>query len=111
MANSIGTSIRETPNNIRGLCGTRVKYALAIHEGADAHIIRPRRAGGTLHFYWERVGHVVDFPYVNHPGVGKTPFLTSSMRDVCKPLGFRIVLQAPESIFSRAKSSFLSRFR
>lgn len=75
-----------------------MKYALPIHEGAKAHKIRPRRAGGRLRFYWEAVGQVVTFQSVNHPGVGATPFLTSSMRDSCAPLGFRIVRSVDTSL-------------
>lgn len=83
--------MRETPDSVRGFVSTRVKYALPIHEGARAHKILPRRAGGRLRFYWPVVGAVVTFRSVNHPGVGSTPFLTSSMREACVPLGFRIV--------------------
>ena len=81
----------ETPNRIRGRCGTRVKYALPIHEGAAAHVIRPRRQGGRLRFYWNVTGRVEFFKSVRHPGVGSTPFLTSAMTDVCRPLGFVVV--------------------
>lgn len=85
--------MRETPNKIRGLVGTRVKHAVALHEGARAHKIRPRNPGGTLKFYWARVGAVVYFKSVNHPGIGATPFLTSSLADAARPLGFVVVRQ------------------
>lgn len=85
--------MRETPNKIRGLVGTRVKYSMPIHEGAKAHKIRPRRQGGALKFYWARAGRVVYFKSVNHPGVGATPFLTSSLADTARPLGFVVVRQ------------------
>lgn len=98
MANSIGGSIRETPNAVRGLVGTRVKYALIIHRGARAHKIRPRRQGGMLKFYWERAGMVVWLRSVNHPGVGATPFLTSALQNVAPALGFKVVLEVnPDS--------------
>lgn len=91
LANSLGSRLREAPNSVRGQVGTRVKYAMPIHEGAKAHIIRPRRSGGMLRFYWERVGHEVSFRSVRHPGVGATPFLTSAMYSACSPLGFVII--------------------
>lgn len=97
LANSIGGSIQEAPNSVRGTVGTRVKYSMAIHEGARPHKIRPRREGGTLKFYWARVGAVVYFKSVNHPGVGSTPFLTSSLADAARPLGFRVVRQIARS--------------
>lgn len=86
--------VREAPNSVRGFVSTRVKYAMPIHEGARAHVIRPRWSGakwGRLRFYWDAVGHNVTFRSVNHPGVGSTPFLTSSMAQVCAPMGFTII--------------------
>lgn len=64
---------------------------MALHEGARAHKIRPRRPGGRLRFFWARAGRVVYFREVNHPGIGGTPFLTSAMSDSCRPLGFVVV--------------------
>ena len=91
LANSLGMRVREAPNSVRGFVSTRVKYAMPIHEGARAHVIRPRRSGGRLRFFWEAAGREVSFRYVNHPGVGSTPFLTSSMAQVCAPMGFTII--------------------
>lgn len=72
---------------------------MALHEGAKPHIIRPRRQGGMLRFYWARAGRVVYFRQVRHPGIGGTPFLTSSMADTCRPLGFVVVRNvSPESV-------------
>lgn len=73
---------------------------MPIHEGAAAHIIRPRNPNGYLRFYWARAGQVVHFKSVRHPGVGATPFLTSSMADACRPLGFRIVRTVDPSLVS-----------
>lgn len=89
-ANSIGSKITEYSNSVRGEVGTRAKTGLWLHRGTPAHVIRPKRPGGKLRFYWDRVGTVVYFDKVNHPGIGGTPYLTSSMRDACKPLGFKI---------------------
>lgn len=90
----------QTPNRIRGLCGTRVRYALPVHEGASAHLIRPRNPNGALRFYWDRVGYVVYFKGVKHPGVGETPFLTSSLADVARALGFVVVRNVSSTVVS-----------
>jgi hypothetical protein len=45
----------------------RKRYAGAIDQGARPHVIRPRRAR-FLRFYWPKVGRVVFFRRVNHPG-------------------------------------------
>lgn len=100
MANSIGSRMQESRDRIKGVAGTKVKYAAAIHEGAKPHIIRPRRQGGRLRFYWEVTGRVEFFRSVRHPGVGATPFLTSAMSDACRPLGFRIIRHEGERIES-----------
>lgn len=68
---------------------TRVRYAMAQHEGARARRIYPRQAK-SLRFYWEVTGRVEMFRYVNWPGIGGTPFLTTGMREACVPLGFAV---------------------
>ncbi len=92
LANSIGSSIRESPNRVKGEAGTRVKYGLVVHDGAKAHTIKPRRAK-ALRFYWERVGGVVILKSVRHPGVGATPYLTSSLLSVAPAHGFKVVVE------------------
>lgn len=54
-------------------------YALFVHEGTRPHPIVARRAP-LLVFYWERVGAVVAFPRVNHPGTRAQPFLADALR-------------------------------
>ena len=44
-----------------------VRYAHPIDLGARPHVIRARRAR-ALRFFWPRVGRVVSFRSVNHPG-------------------------------------------
>lgn len=90
-ANGIGSSMRRTPNNIRGLVVSRARHSMALHEGAKPHVIRPKRQGGWLRFYWARTGRVEFFRSVNHPGIGGTPFLTSSLADSARPYGFVVV--------------------
>lgn len=51
-----------------GLGGGRGGYALANELGARPHIIRPRKPGGMLIFYWAKVGRVVHLLQVSHPG-------------------------------------------
>lgn len=44
------------------------EHASFTNDGTEAHVIRPRRSGYPLKFYWPKVGAVVRFAYVNHPG-------------------------------------------
>jgi hypothetical protein len=68
---------------------TRVRYAMAQHEGAEARRIYPRTRR-ALRFYWDVTGQVEMFRYVNWPGIGGTPYLTTGMREACIPLGFAV---------------------
>lgn len=55
------------------------QYARYHHEGGQPHPIAARRAP-LLVFYWPRVGRVVAFPRVNHPGNRPNRFLTNAVR-------------------------------
>lgn len=68
---------------------SRLRYALAIHEGARARVIVPRRAK-ALRFVWEVTGREEYFKSVNWPGIGATPYLTTAMFEACVPLGFKV---------------------
>jgi hypothetical protein len=52
------------------LLGTRGRsgYAEPNDQGAMPHIIRPKRPGGMLVFFWAKVGREVEFRSVFHPG-------------------------------------------
>lgn len=79
-----------TRDSVRTYVGTtRVRYAMAQHEGAKARRIVPRRAT-ALRFYWAETGRIEHFRSVQWPGLGGTPFLTTGMREACIPLGFRV---------------------
>lgn len=60
------------------LVGSEDPIALWHHEGTVPHIIRARRAP-LLVFFWPRVGRVVAFPRVNHPGTQPNRFLTNAL--------------------------------
>lgn len=53
-------------------------YSNIVHEGAEPHMIYPRRAR-CLAFFWERVGRAVKFAFVNHPGQYADPFLEDAL--------------------------------
>lgn len=57
------------------------EHALILHKGAAPHVIRPRRAP-RLVFFWHKVGRVVSFSKVNHPGIREDPFLTRALEKV-----------------------------
>ena len=95
---------------IRGAVGSRLNYALAVHDGAKQHWIFPKGAQGVvrfgsrkrpqLKFYWRREGRVAFFPHIpggrgrvglSHPGIryGKR-FLEIPMVAVARRHGLNI---------------------
>lgn len=69
-------------STVHGDVRANTPYSHIAHDGARPHIIRPRRPGGKLVFYWRKVGHVVNFPYVSHPGMRGKHFLSGPMERV-----------------------------
>lgn len=55
------------------------EIAMWHHEGTPAHPITARRAP-MLVFYWPKVGKVVSFRSVNHPGTQPNRFLVNALR-------------------------------
>lgn len=68
--------------DVRGDVSSNSPHATVAHDGARPHIIRPRNPGGRLRFYWRKVGHVVNFPYVSHPGMRGKRYLAGPMERV-----------------------------
>lgn len=56
--------------------GSEDPIALLHHEGTAPHVItgNPR-----LVFFWPKVGRLVSFPKVNHPGTRPNPYLTKAL--------------------------------
>lgn len=65
--------------NPRVEVGSSDPIALWHHEGTRPHVIRARRAP-LLVFFWPRVGRVVAFEKVNHPGTKPNRFLLNALR-------------------------------
>lgn len=65
-ARGIATTVGANPG-----VGGKAGYGLWVDQGTRPHRITPRASNphGYLIFYWARVGHVVRFRSVNHPGI------------------------------------------
>jgi hypothetical protein len=59
--------------------GSDDDIALIHHEGTRPHPITPRTKP-RLVFFWRKVGHVVSFKRVQHPGTQPNRFLTNALR-------------------------------
>lgn len=63
------------------LVGSDDPVSLWVHEGTVPHVIAARRAP-MLVFYWKRLGRVVRFLAVNHPGTKPNRFLIRALTTV-----------------------------
>lgn len=68
-----------------GVSKRTVPYAGFVMYGTRAHIIRARRAR-FLRFYWPKVGRVVFFKSVNHPGTKANRFLERALNRVARDI-------------------------
>lgn len=68
------------PTGIGFEAGSSAPYAFYPDQGTLPHRIRPRHPGGQLVFFWPKVGQVVRFNSVMHPGSIGTRFLERGMR-------------------------------
>lgn len=56
-----------------------VVYAATHELGSKPHKIYPKKAGGSLAFFWPKVGKPVVLKSVSHPGTRPYHFLTTGM--------------------------------
>lgn len=77
-------------NRVRGRIGSPLWYAMSVHDGAIPHKIRPINPGYPLKFFWRKVGHVVRFASVNHPGQEGQHYLSGPLSVAGIRYGFRV---------------------
>jgi phage gpG-like protein len=77
-----GTLARSITHEVHGKTariGTNVDYAIDVELGTRPHLIYPKKPGGMLAFYWEKVGADVVLPFVHHPGTPAQPYLAPAL--------------------------------
>jgi hypothetical protein len=74
-------------SRVIGRVTTRVKYAMAVHEGAQPHIIRPRKKKALK---FKVGGRTVIVRSVRHPGNKGRPWLRQAMTEVAHQRGFTV---------------------
>lgn len=77
---------------VRARIWSTKRYARIVHDGAAPHTIRPRVRGRRLRFYWRRVGRVVAFRSVHHPGQQGQFFLTKPLVTEAARRRFRVTI-------------------
>lgn len=93
---SIRTDTQVWVRKIKSKVGSRRNYAMVIHQGAQPHLIKPRRRTG-MKFYWPAgvagltVGRVVCFKgVVHHPGIRSNKYLLLPLLIDGERMGFRV---------------------
>jgi len=74
-------------NRVVGRVSVRTDYAMAVHEGTRAHVIRPNRRK-ALRFRYR--GRTVIVRQVRHPGTQGRPWLATALREVALRDGFAV---------------------
>lgn len=75
---------------VRSVTRSDSRIAVLEDRGTPPHIIRQRRGGPPLTFYWPRVGYWVRFAKVNHPGTAGSRFLTGALVLVANEHGLEV---------------------
>lgn len=97
MARAVQTRVSYGPYIIEGRVGVdgrRFPYAASVEGGARRHKIPkvPKGKGKWLRFYWRRVGHVVYFKQVHHPGQTGKAFLRIPLLVVAPRHNFKVYI-------------------
>jgi len=79
--------LTQTSSKITGEVFTKVKYALAVHEGRRAIIIRPKNRQ-ALAFVWH--GQPMVRKWVSQPARRGRPWMRDALREVAAQEGYRM---------------------
>lgn len=91
---SIGSEITTTSTKVVGTVFAAHRRAMLEHNGSPRHTISQRPGGPVLTFYWPKVGSVVHFHSVNHPGTEGSKFLTGPLALIAGRAGFKVTIRA-----------------
>ncbi len=84
LSESIVKRFYDTPEGFTVVIAALQPYALYVHEGTKAHVIRPTKAKALRWF--DATGKPVFASFVNHPGTKANRFLTDNMYLFYTPL-------------------------
>jgi hypothetical protein len=96
LAFGLETEIQVLPGAVRGkvgINGHRFPYAAAVEGGAAPHIIRPHPPRRYMKFYWRKVGDVVFFEKVHHPGQRGKGYLRIPLEKAALRHGMRLIIK------------------
>ena len=100
LQDSVGHEVQERWGEHRLKFTASAPYASFVERGTKAHPIHPKRPGGMLRFYWEKLGKWVSLKRVNHPGTPAYRFLIDNIHRARQQFATHIKA-AGESLASR----------
>jgi hypothetical protein len=80
------------PGRVSGSVGSKLSYASAVEKGARRHLIFPIPPRKYMKFYWRKVGRVVYFDKVRHPGMQGKGYLAEAARTVGRRYNLRVII-------------------
>lgn len=81
----------------RGVIGTNLSYAQAVHDGSRAHVIRPRTKKAL---FWQGAKHPVRV--VHHPGTRANPFFARALSRL-RPMAEQELAAAGARLYARVQ--------
>lgn len=90
MASQIRSRVWKTLLQVHGTVYSDAPYGRWADTGARPHVIRARNVE-YMRFYWRKVGRVVYFKKVNHPGQKGKHWLTEPLRIQARLRGWRVI--------------------
>lgn len=78
LAAGIRTNVAVVRKEVEGRVIALPEHSFYLHEGTPPHVIKARTKP-KLVFFWHKVGRVVKFDKVNHPGTRANQFLVRAL--------------------------------
>jgi hypothetical protein len=81
LMNSVGSSVYAGgTDEIEGHVFVKPDYARYVIHGTKPHLIKPKKPGGYLRFYWFKHAKWMVVRHVNHPGTAANDFMIRGLR-------------------------------
>lgn len=78
---TVGYSVSGTGvDEVEGHVYVKPPYARFVIHGTKPHVIKPRKTGGMLKFYWFKKARWMVLPQVKHPGQAANDFMIRGLR-------------------------------
>lgn len=80
---SITHDVDALAGDVEAVVYPKAEHAKYVLFGTAPHVIKPRKPGGVLRFWWWKKARWAMFRHVNHPGTAANQFLERGLRKGC----------------------------